>query len=83
MSGKKGVARLRFAIVERGGERIGEGEKNLVLSGLRPFDETAMRGVIEDYEGRRQAFVASDGRAATNGRAGTGATDPRSAADAL
>ena len=60
LAGKKGVARLRFEIAA-GGARIGEGEKNLVLGGLRPFDETAMASVVETYEARRRQFLAGEG----------------------
>jgi len=56
--GKKGAVRLSFAI-ESEGRRIGEGEKNLVLSGLRPFEAAAMEAVVQAYEGRRVAFERS------------------------
>lgn len=52
VNGKKGLARLEF-VIEAGGERLGAGEKNLVLGALKPFDETAMAAVIADYERRR------------------------------
>ena len=55
LSGKKGVVRLRFEILADGA-RIGTGEKNLVLGGLRAFDEEAMAAVVDEYEGRREAF---------------------------
>ena len=55
VSGKKGVARLRFVVEDDTG-RLGEGEKNLVLSGLRAFDEVAMGEVVALYEERRRAF---------------------------
>jgi len=58
VNGKKGAARLQFTIEDDEG-RVGEGEKNLVLSGLRAFDEPAMDAVVAAYEARRQAWLAT------------------------
>lgn len=57
VDGKKGVARLSFT-VDAGDIRVGEGEKNLVMSGLRPYEETAMADLIAEYEGHRSAYRA-------------------------
>lgn len=48
VKGKKGQARLAFEI-HAGGHVIGRGEKNMLLSGLREFDETAMASIVEQY----------------------------------
>lgn len=48
VNGRKGAVRLQFAIAINGVE-VGEGEKNMVLSGLREFDEAAMAGIVETY----------------------------------
>ena len=63
VTGKKGVVRLKFAIGDGAEARFGDGEKNLVLSGLRPFDEGVMASLVADYEARRErhAAAADDG----------------------
>ncbi len=47
--GKKGHACLSFDFVSEG-KTIGHGEKHMVLSGLRDYDEEEMQGIIEYYE---------------------------------
>lgn len=52
VDGKRGNVSLKFAI--RDGEAtVGSGEKKLVLSGLREFDQQAMDQLILDYEARK------------------------------
>lgn len=46
--GKKGKACLRF-VIKNGADVIGRGEKNMLLSGLREFDETAMLDIVSQY----------------------------------
>ncbi len=58
MTGKKGLARLKFTILAAG-EPIGCGEKNLVLSGLRDYDEAAMATVVDDYAQRRLNYQSA------------------------
>ncbi len=53
--GRKGQVQLRFDI-EVSGQNIGTGEKNMVLSGLREYDEAAMQVVVDDYNQRRSAY---------------------------
>lgn len=48
VNGRKGAVRLRFDI-QMGDQRIGRGEKNMVLSGLREFDEQAMQAIVDQY----------------------------------
>ena len=62
-TGKKGLARLSFSVLADG-KAIGEGEKNLVLSGLRDYDEDAMSLVVDEYNRRRAAYRAVAAEAA-------------------
>ena len=55
VTGKKGAVRLGFAITA-GGKIIGEGEKNMVMSGLREFDAVAMQAVVDEYNQHKNAF---------------------------
>lgn len=55
VNGRKGQVQLTFNI-EVAGQSIGTGEKNLVLSGLREYDEAAMQLVVDEYNQRRSAY---------------------------
>lgn len=57
VTGKKGAVRLGFTI-SAAGKVIGEGEKNLVMSGLREFDQMAMQGVVDEYNQHKHVFGA-------------------------
>lgn len=48
VNGRKGAVRLQFSI-DLAGQQIGSGEKNMVLSGLREYDEVAMQTVVDLY----------------------------------
>ncbi len=48
VNGKRGDAVLKFSFYD-GDEEVGHGAKNLVLSGLRPFDEQAIQRLCDDY----------------------------------
>ncbi|MEX2607886.1 MAG: DUF3581 family protein [Kiritimatiellia bacterium] len=50
--GKRGNASLTFRFLERG-EAVGTGEKKMVLSGLREFDASVMRQMVEKYDQRK------------------------------
>lgn len=52
VDGKRGNVSLKFAITD-GEATVGSGEKKLVLSGLREFDQQAMDQLILDYEARK------------------------------
>ncbi|MFL2530920.1 MAG: DUF3581 family protein [Porticoccaceae bacterium] len=52
VDGKRGNVSLKFSIND-GEKAIGRGEKRLVLSGLREFDQQAMDQLILDYEARK------------------------------
>ncbi len=47
-SGKRGSVKLNFNLLHQG-EIIGRGEKQMVLSGLREYDDTQMQGVVDQY----------------------------------
>jgi len=53
VQGKRGKVALEFTLEDKG-ETVGHGIKNMVLSGLRPFDTERMREVVEDYHRRMQ-----------------------------
>jgi len=59
VSGKKAAVRLGFTI-RAGNGIIGEGEKNLVMGGLREFDQIAMQGVIDQYNDRKASFANAE-----------------------
>ena len=48
ISGKRGDAHLRFDIFDRG-KPIGKGVKHLILSGLRPYQQDIVDGLIKSY----------------------------------
>jgi len=59
VSGKKAAVRLGFTI-RSGNGIIGEGEKNLVMGGLREFDPVAMQGVVDQYNERKAGFANAE-----------------------
>lgn len=48
VNGRKGAVRLQFSI-EVNSNTIGMGVKNMVLSGLREYDEAAMQNIVSQY----------------------------------
>jgi len=51
-------ARVRLAFVIRRGDRVaGRGSKELVISGLRPYDGERMHAVMDVFEDRRRAYL--------------------------
>jgi len=56
VNGRKGAVRLRFDI-RLGDVSIGSGEKNMVLSGLRDFDEVAMQSIVDQYNQWREDYA--------------------------
>lgn len=52
VEGKRGNVTLNFAINDSG-KTVGCGDKKLVLSGLREFDQQAMDQLIKEYEARK------------------------------
>ena len=56
VNGKRGKVRLNFSIND-GGQIVGSGKKNMVLSGLRPYDQDQIQQLIHMYNSRKQAFM--------------------------
>lgn len=52
VNGKRGKVCLSFDFVENG-KIVGHGEKHLVLSGLKPYDQTDIDSLIEFYSQRK------------------------------
>ena len=48
VDGKKGEAKLQF-LIHSNGRIVGRGEKNMVLGGLREFDEHEMSDIVAQY----------------------------------
>jgi len=57
VDGKRGDAKLQFDIMD-GGQRIGRGEKNMVLSGLRSYEEDKLQQLVEIYNSRKEGYKA-------------------------
>ena len=57
VNGKRGKVSLNFSILDAG-QVVGSGKKNMVLSGLRPYDQKQMRQVVDEYDDRKQAFMS-------------------------
>lgn len=53
--GKKGNVCLAFDFLSEG-EVVGHGEKHMVLSGLREYQEDEMQGIIDYYEGLKRDY---------------------------
>ena len=51
VEGKRGEALLKFVFTENG-KQVGAGEKTLLLSGLRPYEEKAMSDLAAEYLNR-------------------------------
>ncbi len=58
VDGKRGTVRLGFNLVSDG-EIVGQGEKQLVLSGLRPYDHDKIDQLAQDYATRKAAYQSS------------------------
>ncbi len=56
-NGKRGEVVLAFDIYDQG-SIVGHGEKHMLLSGLRDFDQTEMDGVISSYEQWKANYFA-------------------------
>ncbi|HFD80002.1 MAG TPA: DUF3581 family protein [Gammaproteobacteria bacterium] len=56
VNGKRGLARLGFRLTADG-ETIGEGEKSMVLSGLRPFEAERVERLVDGYLADKQAYL--------------------------
>ena len=56
VSGKRGDAELHFGISDAG-RPVGTGLKKLVLSGLRDYEESAMQGMCDLYQARKDSHL--------------------------
>jgi len=55
VEGKRGNVSLKFSVSDNG-QIVGSGEKTMVMSGLREFDQTAIDQLVDDYAARKQAY---------------------------
>ena len=58
-SGKKGEVTLAFDLYEAG-ELFGSGDKKMLLGGLRPYDQSVIDELVEDYNRVKYAFGNSE-----------------------
>jgi len=56
VSGKRGDVSLKFCL-KSSGNVVGRGEKNMVLSGLRDFDQETVTNLVNDYIARKDAYT--------------------------
>lgn len=56
VDGKKGSVKLEFDLLVDG-ERIGHGTKDMVVSGLREYDQSAIDIIVSDYNKIKQAYT--------------------------
>lgn len=56
VDGKRGSVCLEFLLLV-GGEVVGKGKKNMVLSGLREFEQATIDQVVHNYAARKQAYM--------------------------
>lgn len=56
VEGKRGHARLCFELHD-GDRLIGRGEKNMILSGLRPYDQAGIDHLIGEHTRHKAAYV--------------------------
>jgi hypothetical protein len=57
--GKRGDVALNYNL-SCNGETIGMGQKKMVLSGLREFDQAGMDELVESYNARKQRYLAEN-----------------------
>jgi hypothetical protein len=48
VNGKRGDVELQFRLMD-GADEVGYGVKKIILSGLRPYEQTAIDSMITDY----------------------------------
>ncbi len=58
VDGKRGSVSLQF-VVNANGTTVGRGEKNIVLSGLRDFDQAKIDLLVIEYNGRKNAYLTN------------------------
>ena len=56
VNGKKGSVKLEFDL-SVDGENIGHGTKDMVVSGLREYDQAAIDTIVSDYNQTKQSYA--------------------------
>lgn len=56
VEGKRGAVCLEFSLMAAG-EIVGTGKKNMVLSGLRAFDQETIDQLVQNYAARKQSYI--------------------------
>ncbi|WP_448565596.1 DUF3581 family protein [Thalassotalea ganghwensis] len=57
IEGKRGIADLSFNLISQG-ETIGHGKKHMILSGLRPYEQSVIDEIVELYNNKKASFSA-------------------------
>lgn len=57
VEGKRGNVSVRF-VVKAGERTVGHGEKHIVLSGLREYDQAKIDQLVTDYNARKASYQA-------------------------
>lgn len=55
VDGKRGNVSLKFSVSDNG-KIVGSGEKTMVMSGLREYDQTAIDVLVSDYVARKESY---------------------------
>ena len=58
IDGKRGDVRLKFDFLDQG-QIIGRGEKQLIISGLRPYEQAVVDDLIAQYDSWKAAYTPS------------------------
>jgi len=56
VDGKRGTAILAFDLM-LGDEKVGRGEKRMILSNLQPYEESTMQQMVDFYNARKSQFA--------------------------
>ena len=57
INGKRGKVTLKFTYYDQG-QVVGTGEKTMIVSGLRPYDQQAIDALIAEHQARQQRFAS-------------------------
>ncbi|GLX79108.1 hypothetical protein tinsulaeT_24480 [Thalassotalea insulae] len=55
IDGKRGVADLIFNLISEG-KKIGYGKKHMLLSGLRPYEQATIDGIVDVYNDKKTQY---------------------------
>jgi len=55
VQGKRGSVSLKFSVSDNG-KIVGSGEKTMVMSGLREFEQGAINQLVDNYTARKQSY---------------------------